>query len=223
MLQMNRPISAAVVGPLAILLAACAAISEQAEPSPDRASAVSLDALESAASAELPPAAAYTAIPAGKLHASMLSRRQSLSRLLTAELARGDLAAAELRDDNLWLDWRSAALFANARAQLQAQALVGLSRVARWLRADGASVLQIVGRQIAADPDQLAERRVAAIAAFLIAEGAPAPRIRAQVVDISQSQFAQHSSTRAVDGFTLVVAAIVAGREALAWVPPADY
>jgi len=204
-------------------MAACATTPKQAESSPENASAASLDAVGSAETSELPPAAAYTTTPPGELHASMVGRRQSLSRLLSAERARSDFAAPELRDENLGLDWRDAALFVNASAQLQPQSLVGLSRVARWLRADGAIVLQIVGRQMAADPDQLAERRVAAIAAFLIAEGAPAPRIRAQVVDISQLQSARHLSASSADDITLVVTAVVTGREALAWVPPTDY
>jgi len=220
---MSRQKSAAVCALVAIVLAACSATPEHGSASSDNSNSAASDAAESVENTELPPAAAYTVIPASKLHASMTARRDTLRRLLATELARSDLTPPELREDNLALDWRSAALFANASAQLNPQTLVGLSRLARWLRADGASVLQIVGRQIAADPDELAERRVAAIAAFLIAEGAPAPRIRAQVVEFSQVQSVRHSSADVADSITLVVTAVVAGREALAWVPPATY
>ncbi|MDB5988414.1 MAG: OmpA family protein [Nevskia sp.] len=203
---------------LALLLAACAETPERAEQA-----AGAEDAIEAvdADTAELLPPAAPAVVPAAAVRSAMTSRRDALRRLLQSQIARSELTTPELRNDTLRTTWYSSALFENGTAELKPQALGGLSRVAKWLRADGASVLQVVGRQSGTDADDLSERRAAAVAAFLIAEGALAPRVRMQVVDLAQLR-GSHPAGRGPDtDIALVVAPIVEGREAFAWIPPA--
>jgi len=201
-----------------LLLAACAGTPERAEQA-----AADEDAIEAvgADSAEWPPPAAAAVVAVAGVRTAMTRRRDALRRLLQVQIARGDIANPDLRGDSLRTSWRSSALFENATAQLKPQALVGLSRLARWLRADGASVLQVVGEQSGDDADELSERRAAAVTAFLVAEGALAPRVCMQVVDLRQLPASRAASRSADSDIALVLAPIVEGREALAWIPPA--
>ncbi len=167
-------------------------------------------------SAELQAAAPLGRLTAAETATAMKRRRSSLSQLLQPQLARGDIQSLELDNERLRVKWRAGVLFDSASAELQPAALEGLSRLAKWVRADGAVVVQIVGRLAGADADALGERRIAALSAFLANEGALPERLRAQLVDVSQR--AAHTQG---GEFEVLIVPVVDGREAMAWVPPA--
>lgn len=200
---------------LAVLLSACAGAPAHAPPPA---------AVEAAASAvsslpPLSPPAALGALAADDLADAMNERRASLAQALREPIAAGWASPPAGSDAGLRLTWQCSALFAPQAAQFQPQALLAVAELARWLRADGRVVLQLVAHESADDIDALGERRVAALAAFLIAEGALPERLRAQVYAAPLRPRADGEGSAVIDA---VIVPVVAGREALAWTPPAE-
>jgi outer membrane protein OmpA-like peptidoglycan-associated protein len=147
------------------------------------------------------------AMPAARVDATVEALRVDLAQ----RLAEHGVAVTRGGDDSLRLRFDAESSFEADSAQMRAATLLPAADCAVALRGAGAFVVQVLGRAPNAVAVALAERRASSIAAFLIAQGVPAARVRV-------------SGQRAagVAQIELVYEPIVEGREVRAWMAPIE-
>jgi len=199
-----------------VLLAGCAAAPSEDAPTGNlaviRGGAVSPPVVSAAG-----VAAPLGSIAPASIPQAVAQRRDALAGVFPQEISTGVVAVPRVTNGRIELQFDSSALFDVSSAQLRPQMLVILSRLAKWQRADGQVVLQVEGRESVQTVDDLGARRAASVGEFLIAEGAPAGRVRVQGVPIALVAPPGTPASQVV----VFVLPVQTGSEAAAWSVPA--
>ncbi|WP_295684388.1 OmpA family protein [uncultured Nevskia sp.] len=162
------------------------------------------------------PSEAYAvagALPPAQLAAVLTTFNAELKAKLGA--SSGSWRLVPERDRAMRVVFDADRAFETGSAQLRPELLLPLSELAKAARGGNASagpwVIHVIGHAERAEDASLSERRATAIASYLAEQDVPGGRLRAET---------RNEKNGAGHRIELVFAAIVAGRESRAWMPP---